>query len=328
MSAYRSALSHGRLLALACLSLFSFSAIAVVQNVSASTRDKRAPQLARFFLRGSNGYKVIVLASVEGADSPVRVVVENHQGAAEYQVPGIVTPTKIHASFGQFGNVSLRFHPSGRVLHNATFPGDMECPPGAARLGDFTGIFNFRGEGSYTMVSAHRIPGGVGAPTAPIDHREELSLGCPNANRNSYIRPPGQVPQFVHENPSSSQELSAIAATPSETIAFGAVSFSLRHPETPEATPDSCLFVAFTDEARESVQIARVVLGGGSASECPFAESPDPVTVTPSAPFTGSATLQRNADGSTSWAGSLSVPMLGRGPVALAGPAFKAELSR
>jgi hypothetical protein len=298
-----------------------------VQNVTASTQDKRAPQLARFFLRGTNGYKVIVLASVEGKNSPVRVVAESREGGAEYQVRGTVTRTKIHASFGQFGKISLRFHPSGRILHNNVF-GDKECPRGAARLGYFTGIFSFRGEANYTTVSAHRIPGGVGAPTAPIDHREELSLGCPNANRHSYIVPPGQVPQSIHENPSGSQDLSAVAATPNETIIFGAVSFSFRHPETPGAKPESCLLVALTEEARESVQIARVVFGGGPASECPLAESPDPVTVTPSAPFSGTATLQRNADGSTSWTGSLSVPMLGRGPVALAGPAFKAELSR
>jgi hypothetical protein len=122
--------------------------------------------------------------------------------------------------------------------------------------------------------------------------------------------------------------LSAVAATPNETIIFGAVSISLRHPETPGAKPDSCFFVALTEETRESVQIARVVFGGGPASECPFAESPNPVTVTPSAPFSGTATLQRNADGSTRWTGSLSVPMLGRGPVPLTGPAFTAGLGK
>jgi hypothetical protein len=47
---------------------------------------RAVPQLARFFLRGTNGYKVTVLASVEGAGSPVRIVVEDHRGGAEYQV--------------------------------------------------------------------------------------------------------------------------------------------------------------------------------------------------------------------------------------------------
>lgn len=310
---------------LACLVVLAFSSLAASQSAAASS----TPQLARFFLHGSNGYKVIVEASVEGANSPVRVVTENHRGAAEYQVLGTVTSTQIHASFGQLGDISLRFHPSGRVFHNLVSRGDRECPRGAARLGDFTGVFSFRGEGDYTTVSAHRIPGGVGAPTAPIAHREELSLGCPNPNRHSNIMPPGQIPQSVHQNPASSHELTAVAATPNETVAFGAVGFSLRHPETPGAKPDSCLFVALTEEVREAVQIARLVLAGGPASECPFAQShsPDSVAVRPPPPFRGTATLQRNADGLTSWTGSLSVPMLGRGPVALAGPAFKAELS-
>jgi hypothetical protein len=321
------------LLGLVSFGLLTFPAVAIGQSVTGGGTESRpvppvaVPQLARFFLRGTNGYKVTVLASVEGADSPVRIVVEDHRGGAEYQVPGTVTPTEIHASFGQLGDISLRFHPSGQVLHNHLY-GDEECPHGAARLGEFTGDFSFRGEGNYTTVSARHMQGGVGAPTAPIDHHEELSLGCPDPNRNSYIVPPGQVPSSVHENPSGSQELSAIAAAPDEWIAFGAVSFSLRDPEAPGAKPDSCLFVALAEEVREPVQIARVVFGGGPASECPLAESPDSVTVTPPSPFSGTATLQRNPDGSASWAGSLSVPMLGLGPVALAGPAFKVELSK
>jgi hypothetical protein len=313
-------------LALACLALLSALAVAAPGATAQIKASTSPPQLARFFLPGTNGYKVVVLASVEGTNSPVRIVAESRKGGAEYQTLGTVTAAKIHASFGQLGRISLRFHPSGRVLHN--LGSGEECPRGAARLGQFTGTFSFRGEGNYTAVSTHRISGGVGAPTAPIDQREELSLGCPDVDRHSYIVPPGQVPQSLDENPPDSQELSAVAATPNETVAFGAVSFSLHHPATPGAKPDSCFFVALTEESRESVQIARDVFGAGPASECPFAVSPKPVTVTPSAPFTGAATLQRNADGSTSWTGSLSVPMLGRGPVALAGPAFKAEVSK
>lgn len=321
------------LLGLVSIGLLSFSAVANGKSVAAPGADSKsaarvaAPQLARFFLRGTNGYKVIVLASVEGPDSPVRIVVEDRRGGAEYQVSGTVTATKIRASFGQLGDISLRFHPSGQVLHNLV-SGDEECPHGATRLGTFTGVFSFHGEGNYTTVSARHIRGGVGAPTAPIDHHEELSLGCPNPNRHSYIVPPGQIPKSLHENPSGSEELSAVATGPGESIAFGVVSFSLRDPEKSGAKPDSCLFVALAEEVREPVQIARVVLAAGPVSECPIAESPDPVTVTPPTPFSGTATLQRNADGSASWTGSLSVPMLGLGTVALAGPAFKAELSK
>jgi hypothetical protein len=332
------------LLGLVSLGFMALSAVAIGKSVPAGgtesrpapraapssarpTNSKSVPQLARFFLRGTNGYKVTVLASVEGADSPVRIVVEDHRGGAEYQVQGTVTPTEIHASFGQLGDISLRFHPSGHVLHNHVY-GDEECPRGAARLGDFTGVFSFRGESNYTTVSARRIPGGVGAPTAPIDHHEEVSLGCPNPNRHSYIVPPGQVPRSVHENPPGSQELIAVAGTADESIAFGAVGFSLRDHEAPGAKPDSCLFVALAEELRDPVQIARVVFGGGPGSECPLAGAPSSATVTPPSPFSGTATLQRNPDGSSSWAGSLSVPMLGRGPVALAGPAFRVESSK
>jgi hypothetical protein len=310
------------------LALFACSTIAAVQGATAQAKGSTtSPRLARFSVPGTHGFKVIVLASVEGASSPVRIVAEDRMGAAEYQTLGTVTSSAINASFGQLGRIALRFHPSGRVLHNHV-SGDPECPSGAAQLGEFTGSLSFRGEGGYTTVSTHRVAGGVGAPTAPIDHHEELSLGCPNANRHTFIAPPGQLPPSLHENSSGFRELSAVATGPGETTAFGAAGFSLRHSETAATDPESCLFVALTEELREAVQIARFIAAGGPGRECPLAGSPASVTVTPPAPFSGTATLQRNGDGSTSWTGSLGVAMLGREPVALAGPLFKAELSR
>src|SRR6202040_438721 len=77
-------------LAGACLALLVFPALA--QSVTASrSQSKPSPQIARFYLAGTNGYKVSVFASVEGVDSPVDVSVENLKGGAEYEARGLVT---------------------------------------------------------------------------------------------------------------------------------------------------------------------------------------------------------------------------------------------
>jgi hypothetical protein len=171
---------RGRVLVLASVAIFSFAAIAAAQNLTARAgKPQSSPKVARFNLLGTNGFEVSVFATVEGPHSTVDVSTESLKGGAEYETEGLVTANRIRASFGQLGAISLRFYPSGRISHSHVF-GDKSCPSGAkARLGDFQGVFHFRGENDYTSVDAHRISGGVGDPTAPIDHREETSLGCP-----------------------------------------------------------------------------------------------------------------------------------------------------
>ena len=315
-------------LSLAALALSSFaiaqSAIANPPETSPSPR-----QVARFYIRSTHGYKVTLVAAVEGTNSPVRIVAENHKGGAEYQTPGTVTPTAIHASFGPLGSVSLRFRPSGRVLRSLSEGGG--CPFGAkARLGTFIGTFHFRGDGGYTALIAHRVQGGIGAPTAPINEHEQLKLGCQNADHTN-IMPPNQVEQHFSEPEGLGRESTpgrgvvATATAENEATVFVAWGFSVRRPEEEGATADACLFIALKEETRGRVSIAREVFQGGPVSQCPFDESSGALSVAPDAPFTGTAAFQRNSNGSTSWLGILAVPMLGRGVVQLAGPEFKSE---
>jgi hypothetical protein len=285
-------------------------------------------RVARFYLRAPHGYKVTLVAAVEGAGSLVRIVAEDHKGGAEYETLGTVTSNGIHASFGPLGSVSLRFLPSGRVLRSMTQGGGCSLRA-RARIGTFVGTFRFRGEGGYTALTTHRIRGGVGAPTAPISEREQEKLGCPDANR-TYVTPPSEVKRRFAEGPreetTPGRGVVAVAATQDEATVFVAWGFSIRHPEEEGAAPDSCFFVAVKEETRGKISIAREVFQGGPVSQCPLDESTGSLTAAPDAPFAGTAALHRNPDGSTSWLGSLAVPMLGGGIVQLAGPEFESEL--
>jgi hypothetical protein len=269
------------------------------------------------------------VAAVEGADSPVRIVAEHHRGGAEYQTLGTVTANTIHASFGSLGSVALRFLPSGRVLHSTTEGGG--CSLGAkARVGAFVGTFRFRGEGDFTALTRHRVRGGVGAPTAPINEAEQGKLGCPHANR-TYVTAPSEVKRRYADGPvgegtTPGRGVVAIAAAQDEATIFVAWGFSIRHPEEEGAKPDACIFLAVKEETSGKVSIAREVFQAGPVSQCPLDESTGSLSVAPEEPFTGTAALQRNADGSTNWLGSLAVSMLGSGFVPLAGPEFEGEI--
>lgn len=86
-------------------------------------------------------------------------------------------------------------------------------------------------------------------------------------------------------------------------------------------------FIAGSQERRGSMRIDR----GGFAKAPAPSFLVDPVagtaTVQPPLPFSGSATLASNPDGSKSWTGTLSLDLLGIGPVSLIYPKFKAGIA-
>jgi hypothetical protein len=336
------------LIGLFCVVALTLASVAVAKNVtsgsgksSSSSHRRRAGgsasgPVAHFYLPGAHGYKVSVVAAVQGPGSPVRIVAENLKGSAEYQVPGTVTPYKIDASFGRLGRVSLRFNPSGRVLHSLNEGGGCSLHA-KSRLGTFRGVFRFRGEHGYTAVDIHRVRGAVGSPIAPVNEREQEKIGCQNVS-HTYIVPLkriqhaslDQIQRLLSEGPEENSTpglgIFGASVTASEATLFFTWSFSLHHPEEEGAQSDSCFFMALNEETNGRIAIAHMVSQGGPVSQCPYDESSGAFSVSPDKPFYGTASFQRNPDGSTSWLGSLSVPMHGRDVVHLAGPGFKSEL--
>jgi hypothetical protein len=302
---------------------------AVMQEPTAAHASPSPQRVARFYAAGTHGYKIALVATVDGANSPVRIVVEDFKGGAEYETTGTVTSTGIHASFGQLGDVALRFHPSGRVLHSRT-EGDGCTLRDRAHLGTFIGTFRFRGEGEYTRLTTHRVSGGVGSPHAPINEKEQLKLGCPEPD-HIYFIPPDEIERHFSEPVPKSEispgvEVVAVKVSPDEATVFIAGEFALFSSPKKAATPKSCLFMALREEIDGPVSISRQVFQGGPVSQCPYEESSGSFSAAPDAPFIGTAVFQHQPDDSDNWLGSLAVPFLGLGAVPLAGPEFKSEL--
>jgi hypothetical protein len=296
---------------------------------SASAAPRPGPRrVVRFKARGSHGYKIWVYAPL-GRRSRVAIDVEDFKGGAQYVATGTVTPTRIDASFGRLGRISMHFKPSGKVLHSH-IEGDASCPNGArARSGTFSGTFRFRGEQGYTEVDLHKVEGGVGAPTAPINAKEELDLGC--FHEEALAEPPRPTTLSLPFDKGEALVPGALylygsAPTATGHAFIGASPFVIKGLKSKAPVT---LVIAMVQEEVEGVKIGRITLGAGKSAEVlPDSGTLDTTTLTPGAPFTGSATYTAGPTGTGTLEGDLSVPMLGAGSVPFAGPTFQAQLLR
>jgi hypothetical protein len=269
-----------------------------------------------FSFPASNGYRITVIGEVgadRGAPDDVTVSASKGDASVNYLGHGRLTANRMSASFGRFGSFSLRFRPSGKV-RRVKVPSSCvkDRPPVVtARLGTYVGVIRFRGEGGYTKVLAHQAQGGLGDPLA-IKPKLECQERSPSARKRE----------------GDAVRLEATAKTASGVVGFGAWA----GPAFPftgvgsAGSADPYTFVVFGSEKAAGIQIIRSVAARGPTGDFVFDPGLSSATVTPPAPFGGSASFSRGADGSTTWTGSLAVSLPGLGSVPLAGSSFESEL--
>jgi hypothetical protein len=265
---------------------------------------------AEFTLRGSNGYRITVSADAEGRSNEVQLSAEGHLGTVQYSAPGKVTPTIIKAKFGHLGRISVRFEPSGRERNVRVRRKCMKGRPSVvtSRLGRFVGTIKFRGERGYTRTSAHSAQGGTGDPLANTPKKLQCDFHESDAERE--------------------RELESVAldgSPPGAGVSFSAFrlfgnSFNLTglNKQFPPKN-DRYLFLVIASEKAGAMSIFRTTGSLGESQDFIFDQTLTSATVRPPSPFTGSGTFLRNADGSTTWTGSLAVPLAGLGTINLTG---------
>lgn len=271
-----------------------------------------------FTVQGTNGYSITV--SGEGRSGSgrgggeIEISVKSRDADVVYLGRGTFTPTGMNASFGHLGKLSVRFRPSGKVSRVRVPKKCLkERPPIAmARLGTFVGSFRFRGKRGYTEVSAHRMRGGIGDPLA-------IEGGKPECEWHATAAEKKEEEESIQLTASSKASGVSFSAAPLFGSWGGKRSARFKGDD---------LFIASQSERAKGVQlILRVVAAAGPPDDFVFDTALTSATVTPPSPFTGSASFQRNADGSTSWTGSLSVPVPGLGTVGLTEPGYQSELA-
>jgi hypothetical protein len=244
--------------------------------------------------------------------------------ATDYRVPGTVSESGVKARFGNLGRIDVQFRPSKTlpVVRPPGFCSGYGAPrhyfADETQLGYFTGTILFEGEGGYVRIDASRARGEV---------TNYLRFNCDDrkgtvrrtSRRSISERGPGAgIDQLDLEFEGGRGAV--LAATEKHGV-FAAV--AMRRPNA----DDVATFFGGSREQSGPMRIFRLAAAKAPISAFTFDHQAGTATLTPPAPFTGTATFQRNADGSTTWVGTLAVPVLGGNPVMLTGPGFHTYLA-
>ncbi len=271
---------------------------------TSATTERPTPRLdkveyADFTVGASDGLS----AKVEARPNRVVMYVGKGRLINAYTVPGELSARGLEARFGELGRVSVEFRPLRTVSVNQLSEG-CEGETYTTAEGVFSGTIRFRGEGGYVTVDTARAKGRV-----------------ESTSRRSCPRRPGADPFAAFEKLDRESEFGRVAVLQAtdrhRLLAALAVDTEERH---------AAFFYGGARERRGRMEVLRLAGVKAPLSAFTFNHVAGTATLTPPAPFTGSATFQRNADGSKSWTGSLSVSLLGSEPVFLAGPRFRAGL--
>lgn len=258
----------------------------------------RSP-LMRFGLRSRSGYRIEVFASRQTVELiAARDERARRRGAfVSYLARAKVGGGAVGVVFAGLGRVSMRFVPS-RGAPTVTCE---ESERIVTQSGLFIGSLRFQGESDFVDVDAQRAKGTL-TKFQPVP-------SCP--------RPPSHP----SPEPQLRTKVTSLYADFREGI-------------------DAVHFQAHTDVRGKAIYSVVDESGGGpvaiyrrayaEASPLTFA-SDDALrfaSVSPPYPFSGSGLIQRNANGSRSWTGSLAASFPGGVTVGLTGPQFKTQLLR
>jgi hypothetical protein len=277
----------GRALVLLCVVL---TALLLPTGAAASSKPSTVFQdgYATAHLAGTHGYRITILAFSRD------IIVTAKKGTASVSYVLLRNGLKgdrIHARLPGVGRVFLEFHdrrhPRGRPEKDC---GESET----TRKGVFVGTVKIEGERGYTSALSHHVRGEIGQE------------GC-------HRRPTARA------SSAGSRLLSASTSRGNGRLSFTALNFPWIDPEL--------LFDASFSRARGQMAIITVQSAMAKhPTDLEIAAPPRSASVTPPAPFTGSASFQQEAADQFSWSGDLAVELPGVGEVSLAGPKFETSV--
>jgi hypothetical protein len=290
---------------LAILGLAS-TVVLLAQAPSAVASNHRQREFSdEFSLQGTNGY----LVTVSGSRRTVDIEISkgrprpNHFELATYTVDGLAWRRGINANFGDLGEISLSFEPSGKTETFAV-PKSLEKCSGprkiVRKLGTFEGVMRFAGENGYTVAETAEVKGSVGTPASFIC----ATFGNGHPTKRHHHQTSAYLGATTHD----------------DRLGFSAYRGEGRHRVD---------FSATVIEKNGLVAIRRYILSSAPRSSFVFDDSLSTATVAPPPPFSGTATFQRGPKGtSPSWSGSLAVSFPGAANIPLTRPGFFARLIR
>ena len=253
-------------------------------------------RVSTLMVRGSNGYRI----TIEQSRGRVTLVAGTGHSSATYIAVGRRSDGGgIEARFPGLGRVSVRFEPSGKPRKVPAFcrgRRSIEQP------GIFRGRIEFRGEMGFTRVAATAARGQVLQTFASVCHGSDSN---PIQSTNWNLLETG-------------------SRSDGRPLAFQVVEVPTIAP-----LPGLTFFSASTFERRRGMSIIRSVDRSARGKRFTIAgpsDRPESATISPPAPFHGTATFHAAPGGAGKWEGAISVPMPGGRTVELTGAPSVSEL--
>jgi hypothetical protein len=257
-------------------------------------------------LRGSHGYSIHVFGV---SRSQVWILAEKEDASADYLGRGRVTERSIEGRFGSLGRISVRLQPGS---HSEVEAGQVGCKgkPAVRREGRFTGVIRFRGELGFTEVRVESARGTAYRSFRQVCKRR-TSKGEPR-----YKQPPATSLSAVSSRYPRAPWFSVFKQEPARKPAFAFL---------------DAQYTTRTIERRPGLDVIREASATAAPETfavSPLGANPATATVAPPAPFTGTASYEKQPGGAVAWSGDLAIELPGRGVVPLADPTYHAELCR
>jgi hypothetical protein len=287
--------------ALVCLVL----SLAVPLGLAQSSWAGGVANFVRFGFSAKDGYRI----RVEGHRTTISLSVShservrNAEASTIYFARARLGDNRIRASFGPLGSVAMRFRPSGRIIHAAS---EADCK-GAQRtvhLGTFIGTLFFRGEGGYVSTRIHRAKGRL------------INPGSPHCATPAFATSP-KYEGGDHQR----GKLTSLSA--GFKLGLSAVYFTASTGRAPKAH-----YLAIAEQGAGQIAIYHAAYAEASPLTFATDSALSFASLTPPPPFSGTGSLQRDAEGVRTWTGSLAVSFPGDPDVLLTGSQFKTELTR
>lgn len=256
-----------------------------------------------FKLKTASGYTVRVAA----LGNTVAVLLGNgHGDVSAYLARGVATSRRLRASYGSFGSLDMRFHPSPAATPK---PARRHGCHGRRRhpelRGTWVGTLRFESEGHRISVRAHRALGGI--------RRQAEVCFFPHRHRHRAAA--------ASSDPFSSFSLHEAVAAGWHQGLESAQIFGL---ETGAGT----VYLAFAQRALGAVGILHVAVATAKPGTLTVNSALTHAEISPPAPFHGTGTYSAAPDGTTTWTGDLTVNFPDMPHFPLTGEQFAAEARR
>jgi hypothetical protein len=212
---------------------------------------------------------------------------------------------RISASFGKFGRIDVRFHPTGKAV---ALPAKGHCFGAdhfTVQRGVFAGRIRFVGEHRYVALHAQRAAGRVRSPVRLHCFSRRARASASERARTVVPMPAGHPRGFL-----AASWRHAVDST---------VIYVEHHRQRVFTT-------AFSEESLGQMAEFHLAVAVSGPRVFTIDNALTRATLTPPAPFHGVGTYAAGPDGSKSWTGSLSVSFLGAPRWPLAGEQFKVTL--